>query len=88
MPSRPSNVFQREWRRLFSIDISKAILAGEGGGNDNLTRSSHNFRISSQRGDRTAVRGGYSLVYDRVGAGIATSFDSGGSFEVTRNCSD
>lgn len=29
---------------------------------------------------RLVLRGGYSLVYDRVGAGIATSFDAGGSF--------
>jgi hypothetical protein len=29
------------------------------------------------------VRGGYSLVYDRIGAGIATSFDSGGSFGLS-----
>ncbi len=29
------------------------------------------------------VRGGYSIVYDRVGAGIASSFDAGGSFGLS-----
>jgi hypothetical protein len=29
---------------------------------------------------KTVVRGGYSIVYDRLGAGLATSFDRGGSF--------
>jgi hypothetical protein len=32
---------------------------------------------------RWVVRGGYSIVYDRAGAGIATSFDSGGSFGLS-----
>jgi hypothetical protein len=29
------------------------------------------------------VRGGYSIVYDRIGAGLANSFDSGGSFGLS-----
>ena len=33
--------------------------------------------------DRWVLRGGYSLVYDRIGAGLATSFDSGGSFGLS-----
>jgi hypothetical protein len=32
---------------------------------------------------RLVLRGGYSLVYDRVGAGIASSFDAGGSFGLS-----
>ncbi len=29
------------------------------------------------------VRGGYGLVYDRIGAGLATTFDNGGSFGLS-----
>lgn len=31
-------------------------------------------------GDKLSIRAGYSLVYDRVGNGLATSFDANGSF--------
>jgi hypothetical protein len=34
-------------------------------------------------GPKTVVRGGYSIVYDRIGSGIATSFDAGGSFGLS-----
>jgi hypothetical protein len=34
---------------------------------------------------KTVLRAGYSVVYDRVGQGIATSFDQGGSFGVSTN---
>ncbi len=33
-----------------------------------------------RRRTRLVLRGGYSMVYDRIGAGLATSFDAGGSF--------
>ncbi|MGH9162697.1 MAG: TonB-dependent receptor domain-containing protein, partial [Vicinamibacteraceae bacterium] len=33
--------------------------------------------------EKTVVRGGYALVYDRIGAGLATSFDDGGSFGLS-----
>ncbi|MPZ16682.1 MAG: hypothetical protein GEV06_02025 [Luteitalea sp.] len=33
--------------------------------------------------EKTVVRGGYSLVYDRIGAGLATSFDADGSFGLS-----
>jgi hypothetical protein len=38
--------------------------------------------------NRTTVRGGYSLVYDRVGHGIATSFDTSGSFGLATSLSN
>ena len=31
------------------------------------------------------VRGGYGIVYDRVGAGLASTFDNGGSFGLSNN---
>jgi hypothetical protein len=31
------------------------------------------------------VRGGYGLVYDRIGAGLASTFDNGGSFGLSNN---
>lgn len=31
------------------------------------------------------VRGGYGIVYDRVGAGLATTFDNGGSFGLSND---
>jgi len=34
---------------------------------------------------KLVIRGGYSLVYDRVGNGLATSFDAGGSFGMASN---
>lgn len=37
---------------------------------------------------RTTVRGGYSLVYDRIGHGIAASFDSSGSFGLATSLSN
>jgi len=36
---------------------------------------------------KTVLRGGYSLVYDRAGAGIASSFDAGGSFGLSTQLS-
>lgn len=36
---------------------------------------------------RLVLRGGYSMVYDRVGAGIASSFDAGGSFGLSTSLS-
>jgi hypothetical protein len=36
---------------------------------------------------RFVLRGGYSLVYDRIGAGIANSFDNGGAFGLGTNLS-
>jgi hypothetical protein len=33
--------------------------------------------------DRTVIRGGYSLVYDRIGSGIASAFNAGGSFGLS-----
>lgn len=35
----------------------------------------------------TVLRGGYSIVYDRIGAAIATSFDNNGSFGLSTNIS-
>ncbi len=31
------------------------------------------------------VRGGYGIVYDRIGAGLASTFDNGGSFGLSNN---
>ena len=31
------------------------------------------------------VRGGYGIVYDRIGAGLAISFDNGGSFGLSND---
>ena len=31
------------------------------------------------------VRGGYGLVYDRIGAGLASTFDNGGSFGLSND---
>ena len=40
--------------------------------------------LSSVLGEgKTSVRGGYSIVYDRIGNGIATSFDQFGSFGMS-----
>ena len=33
------------------------------------------------------VRGGYGIVYDRIGAGLASTFDNGGSFGLSNNLS-
>jgi hypothetical protein len=33
--------------------------------------------------NRTSIRGGYSMVYDRVGHGLATAFDTAGSFGLS-----
>jgi hypothetical protein len=38
--------------------------------------------------NRTSIRGGYSLVYDRIGHGIAASFDSSGSFGLATSLSN
>jgi hypothetical protein len=38
-------------------------------------------------GDRMVVRGGYSLLYDRVGFALATIFDEGGSFGMSTSIS-
>ena len=38
-------------------------------------------------GDRMVVRGGYSLLYDRVGFALATIFDEGGSFGMSTSLS-
>lgn len=35
--------------------------------------------------DRWVVRGGYGIVYDRIGAGLATTFDNGGSFGLSND---
>jgi hypothetical protein len=34
---------------------------------------------------RWVVRGGYGIVYDRIGAGLATTFDNGGSFGLSND---
>ncbi|MCL4814325.1 MAG: TonB-dependent receptor [Vicinamibacteraceae bacterium] len=46
-------------------------------------------RVSAawQIDEKTVLRGGYSLVYDRIGAGIATSFNAGGSFGLSTELS-
>ncbi len=36
---------------------------------------------------KDVLRGGYSLVYDRIGSGLATQFDAGGSFGLSSNIS-
>ncbi len=36
-------------------------------------------------GDKTVVRGGFGIVYDRIGAGLLTSFDQNGSFGLSTN---
>ncbi len=38
-------------------------------------------------GDKMVVRGGYSLLYDRVGFALATIFDEGGSFGMSTSIS-
>ena len=38
-------------------------------------------------GDKLVVRGGYSLLYDRVGFALATIFDEGGSFGMSTSIS-
>lgn len=38
-------------------------------------------------GDRMVIRGGYSLLYDRVGFALATIFDEGGSFGMSTSIS-
>jgi hypothetical protein len=38
-------------------------------------------------GDKMVVRGGYSLLYDRVGFALATLFDEGGSFGMSTSIS-
>jgi Carboxypeptidase regulatory-like domain len=38
-------------------------------------------------GDKMVVRGGYSLLYDRVGFALATIFDEGGSFGMSTSLS-
>ena len=35
--------------------------------------------------DRWVVRAGYGIVYDRIGAGLATTFDNGGSFGLSND---
>jgi carboxypeptidase family protein len=39
-------------------------------------------------GDKTAVRGGFSIVYDRIGAGLLNTFDSTGSFGLSTTLSN
>jgi hypothetical protein len=36
-------------------------------------------------GDKTVVRGGFGIVYDRIGAGLLSSFDQQGSFGLSTN---